>query len=177
MTEFSEAELIHQRKMEQQRLQQEEYSNRQKSEWSHVDNSRNSIMMHNEFDLKTYLLDVPYRNIDFDNILSIVTKELDTSFINQQDFKIFYQILFENILEWANMGLKEMAKLRLAALLSELKIEKSVGGFERILQGSTLTGSVTAPLPRQPQLFSLESIVRKKEERRDLPPILPSHDR
>lgn len=147
--------------------------NPQATEWDNYGQAKTTQIMKSEFDLKTYLLDIP-TTINFDNLISLVTKELDTSFINDQEMKIFYQILFENILEWANMGLEDMARLRLANLFSELKLEKSVGGFERILQGSTLTGSVTAPLPRQPRLFSIETILRKKDER---PPILPPSER
>ena len=119
--------------------------------------------MKSEFDQKVHLLDID-KHIDFTNIISLVTKELDTSFINDDEFKVFYQIQFENVLEWANMGLVDLAKIRLSKLFAELKLEKSMGGFERILQGSTLSGSVVAPLPAKRSLFTVDYF-RKQEPR------------
>jgi hypothetical protein len=60
------------------------------------------------------------------------------------------------------MGLIDLAKIRLANLFSQLKLEKSVGGFERILQGATLTGTVVAPLPSKKSLWPVEFM--KKQE-------------
>jgi len=140
---------------------------RPRTEWGQYEQVRTTGVMKSEYDLKTYLLDVP-KDINFENVLSMVTKELDTSFINDINFKTFYQILFENVLEWASMGLKDLAATRLAKLFAELKLEKSVGGFERILQGSTLTGTISGPLPRQSKLFPI-TVLRKKEPPRTLP--------
>jgi hypothetical protein len=130
-------------------------------EWDSYEGAKTTGVMKSEYDQKVYILDVD-RRIDFTNIITLVTKELDTSFINDQDLKVFYQINFENVLEWANMGLLDLAKIRLSKLFAELKIEKSVGGFERILQGSTLSGSVVAPLPSKRGLFPIEFL--KKQE-------------
>jgi len=130
-------------------------------EWDSYEGTRTSSVMKSEFDQKIYILDVD-RRIDFTNLISMVTKELDTSFINDNDLKVFYQISFENILEWANMGLTDLAKIRLSKLFAELKLEKSMGGFERILQGSTLSGTVVAPLPSKKGLFPVE-FLRKQE--------------
>jgi hypothetical protein len=118
--------------------------------------------MKNEFDQKVYLIDIDKR-IDFNDIITLVTKELDTSFINDQRLKVLYQVNFEDILEWANMGLLDLARIRLAKLFAELKLEKSIGGFERILQGSTLTGQVQAPLPQKRGLFPIEFLRRPQE--------------
>jgi len=133
----------------------------QQKEWENYEGARTQCVMKSEYDQKVYLVDVDKR-LDFTNLISLVTKELDTSFINDQDLKVFYQINFENVLEWASMGLIDLAKIRLAKLFSELKLEKSVGGFERILQGSTLTGSVVAPLPSKKSLWPVEFM--KKQE-------------
>jgi len=130
-------------------------------EWENYEGSRTQGVMKSEFDQKVYLVDVDKR-LDFSNLISLVTKELDTSFINDIDLKVFYQINFENVLEWAAMGLIDLAKIRLAKLFSELKLEKSIGGFERILQGATLTGSVVAPLPSKKSLWPVEFM--KKQE-------------
>lgn len=131
-------------------------------EWDNYEQSKTASVMKTEYDQKVYILDID-RRINFNDLISLVTKELDTSFINDQNLKVFYQVNFENVLEWANMGLKDLAKIRLSKLFAELKLEKSVGGFERILQGSTLTGSVIAPLPSKKGLFPVE-IVSKKEK-------------
>ena len=131
-----------------------------KKEWEKYEGQQTQGIMKSEFDQKIYILDVD-RRIDFTNLLTMVTKELDTSFINDQDLKVFYQVNFENILEWANMGLVDLARIRLSKLFGELKLEKSVGGFERILQGSTLSGSVVAPLPSKRQLFPIDFLRRQ----------------
>ena len=131
-------------------------------EWSSYEDTQTTGIMKSEFDQKVYLIDVDKR-IDFNNIISLVTKELDTSFINEQDMKVFYQILFENVLEWANMGLVDLAKIRLSKLFAELKLEKSMGGFERILQGASLSGSVVAPLPAKKSLFPVEFLRRQEQ--------------
>lgn len=131
-------------------------------EWESYEKSKTSGVMKTEYDQKVYILDID-RRINFDDLISLVTKELDTSFINDQNLKVFYQINFENVLEWANMGLKDLAKIRLSKLFAELKLEKSVGGFERILQGSSLTGSVIAPLPSKKGLFPIEITSRKEK--------------
>ena len=133
-----------------------------KKEWVSYEGASTSSVMKSEFDQKVYILDVD-RRIDFNNIVSLVTKELDTSFINDQDLKVFYQIQFENILEWANMGLVDLAKIRLSKLFAELKLEKSVGGFERILQGASLSGSVVAPFPSKRGLFPVEFLRRQEQ--------------
>jgi len=130
-------------------------------EWNEYEDVQTKGVMKSEFDQKVYLIDVDKR-IDFTNLITMVTKELDTSFINDNEMKVFYQINFENILEWANMGLIDMAKMRMSKLFAELKLEKSMGGFERILQGATLTGNVMAPLPQKRGLFALEFL--KKQE-------------
>jgi len=129
------------------------------AEWSGYESTQTKGVMKSEFDQKIYLIDIDKR-MNFKDIITLVTKELDTSFINDQDLKVFYQISFENILEWANMGLEDLAKIRLSKLFAELKLEKSVGGFERILQGSTLTGQVAAPLPQKRGLFPIEFLRR-----------------
>lgn len=136
------------------------------TEWEKEDKSTKPILK-SEYDLKTFLIEVSSNKINFQDLLSLVTKELDTSFINEQETKLFYQFLFENILEWTDMGLTDLAKLRLSKLFAELKLEKSVGGFERILQGSNLTGSVIAVLPKSSRLF-LEKLLPKKEEKPEL---------
>jgi hypothetical protein len=136
----------------------------QRKEWDSYEGSKTQGVMKSEFDQKVYLIDVDKR-IDFKNLITLVTKELDTSFINDQNLKIFYQINFENILEWANMGLEDLAKIRLSKLFAELKLEKSVGGFERILQGATLTGQVSAPLPAKKGLFPIEFLRRHEGPR------------
>jgi len=134
---------------------QQQYSNQHPGEWGYYEGARTTGIMKSEFDQKVHLLDID-KNLDFYNIITLVTKELDTSFINDSELKVFYQINFENVLEWANMGLIDLAKIRLSKLFAELKLEKSMGGFERILQGSTLTGSVVAPLPAKRSLFSVD---------------------
>jgi hypothetical protein len=132
----------------------------ERHEWENYEGQKTSGIMKSEFDQKVYLIDID-RRIDFTNLLTLVTKELDTSFINDHDLKVFYQVNFENILEWANMGLIDLARIRLSKLFGELKLEKSVGGFERILQGSTLSGSVVAPLPAKRSLFPVEFLRRQ----------------
>lgn len=133
-------------------------------EWSSYEQTNKSSLVKNEFEQKVYILDVPINRMNFESIMSLVTKELDTSFINDVNLKSLYQIQFENILEWARMGLVDLAELRLAKMFGELKLEKSIGGFERILQGATLTGSVAAALPAHGKLFPL-NIFAKKEEK------------
>jgi hypothetical protein len=142
--------------------QPEPQPQQQRKDWDSYEGSRTQSIMKSEFDQKVYLVDIDKR-IDFKNIITLVTKELDTSFINDQDLKVFYQILFENVLEWANMGLEDLAKIRLSKLFAELKLEKSVGGFERILQGATLSGSVVAPLPSKRGLFPVEFLRRQEQ--------------
>ncbi len=134
----------------------------QKQEWESYENeTRTTRVIKSEYDQKAYILDVD-KNINFKNLISLVTKELDTSFINDEKLKVFYQITFENVLEWANMGLEELARIRLAKLFAELKLEKSLGGFERILQGASLSGAVSAPLPQKRNLFPVQ-ILKKSE--------------
>jgi hypothetical protein len=135
--------------------------NSQPREWNSYEDVQTKGIMKSEFDQKTYLIDIDKR-MDFNNIITLVTKELDTSFINDPELKLFYQINFENILEWASMGLVELAKMRLSKLFAELKLEKSMGGFERLLQGATLTGNVGANMPSKAGLFPVEFM--KKQE-------------
>lgn len=138
-----------------------------KDEWEKYETHKTSGVIKSEYDQKIYILDVD-KNISTKNLLSMVTKELDTSFINDEKLKTFYQINFENILEWANMGLDELAIIRLSKLFGELKLEKSLGGFERILQGSTLSGSVIAPLPQKRNLFPVQITKPKTNEPKSL---------
>ncbi len=146
----------------QQKVQEIPLPDEHRKEWESYEGSRTASIMKSEFDQKVYLIDIDKR-LDFNNIISLVTKELDTSFINEQELKVFYQIQFENILEWANMGLVDLAKIRLSKLFAELKLEKSVGGFERILQGASLSGSVVAPLPSKRGLFPVEFLRRQEQ--------------
>ena len=125
------------------------------SDWSKYDSSRTGNIIKTEFEHKGHILEIYPAKFNFEQSLSLVSKELDTSFINDIYLKYLYQIQFENILEWAKMGLLELAEIRLATLFSELKLEKSVGGMERILQGSTLTGNVMANLPTHTKLFPI----------------------
>jgi hypothetical protein len=141
--------------------QRQDYPPQQNQEWGNYENSQTRGVMKSEFDQKVYLIDVDKR-IDFNDMITLVTKELDTSFINDTRLKVLYQINFENILEWTNMGLIDLAKIRLSKLFSELKLEKSVGGFERILQGSVLSGTVQAPLPQKRGLFA--NFIRPPQE-------------
>lgn len=132
--------------------------------WGAYEESRNITgMVKSEFDQKVYILDVPYERMDYTKLMTLVTKELDTSFINDLEQRTFYQIKFENVLEWANMGLPQLSNLRLAKLFAELKIEKSVGGFERILQGATLSGNIGVNLPARKSLFPI-SFLKKDDE-------------
>ena len=151
-----------QQQPQQTQVQQIPLPDEHRKEWENYEGSRTSSIMKSEFDQKVYLIDIDKR-LDFNNIISLVTKELDTSFINEQELKVFYQIQFENILEWANMGLVDLAKIRLSKLFAELKLEKSVGGFERILQGASLSGSVVAPLPSKRGLFPVEFLRRQEQ--------------
>lgn len=132
-----------------------------KEGWENYEKTKVTSVLKSEYDQKAYILDVD-KNIDFQNLLSLVTKELDTSFINDEKLKVLYQINFENVLEWTNMGLIDLAKIRLSKLFGELKLEKSLGGFERILQGSSLSGTVSAPLPQKSNLFPVK-ILQKSE--------------
>ena len=126
-----------------------------RSDWKKYEESKIGQIVKNEYEQKTYLIRVETDAINFDNLITLVTKELDTSFINDLQLKYLYQVQFENILEWTSMGLIELAKIRLSKLWGELKIEKSVGGMEDILQHTTgLTGSVVAGLPTHKGLFS-----------------------
>lgn len=148
----------------QQRYPQQGYPPQQyppRGEWGRYEGTRTTGVMKSEFDQKIHLIEVA-KDLDFGNLITLVTKELDTSFINDEDLKVFYQINFENVLEWANMGLEDLAKIRLSKLFAELKLEKSMGGFERILQGASLHGQVVAPLPAKKSLFTVD-FFRKQE--------------
>ena len=114
-------------------------------EWSQYDKPSAVPTIKSDYDLKAHILTTS-SNVQFNRVISLVTKELDTSLINDKDLKTLYQVQFENVLEWAAMGLIWLAQLRLAKLWGELKLEKSVGGFERLLQAATLTGSVQTEL-------------------------------
>lgn len=156
----------HQQQPKQQ-PKQEVKQEQEKDEWERYETHKTSGVIKTEYDQKVYILDVD-KNISTKNLLSMVTKELDTSFINDEKLKTFYQVNFENILEWANMGLDELAVIRLSKLFGELKLEKSLGGFERILQGSTLSGSVIAPLPQKRNLFPVQITKPKSNEPKTL---------
>jgi hypothetical protein len=130
-------------------------------EWKSYEGDKSSRVIKSEYDQKVYILDVD-KNIDFNNLITLVTKELDTSFINDEKLKVLYQINFENVLEWSNMGLTDLAKIRLSKLFGELKLEKSMGGFERILQGSSLSGMVAAPLPQKRNLWPIKVLQRNE---------------
>jgi hypothetical protein len=116
-------------------------------EWNQYDKPSPVPTIKSDYDLKAHILTTS-NNVQFNKILTIVTKELDTSLIpnNDKDLKNIYQVQFENVLEWAAMGLVWLAQLRLAKLWGELKIEKSVGGFERLLQAASLSGSVVTEI-------------------------------
>lgn len=156
-------------RMQEQKPKQEpkQEPKEEKDEWEKYETHKTSGVIKSEYDQKIYILDVD-KNISTKNLLSMVTKELDTSFINDEKLKTFYQINFENILEWANMGLDELAIIRLSKLFGELKLEKSLGGFERILQGSSLSGSVIAPLPQKRNLFPVQITKPKTNEPKSL---------
>lgn len=133
---------------------EQEQQTQQKSDWEDYEKARIGSLIKTQFDQKVYLLEVAQERIKFENLLSLVTKELSLSFINDIELKFLYQTQFENILEWSQMGLIPLAKIRLSKLFGELNLEKSVGGMERILQGSDLTGQVLATLPSSRGLFS-----------------------
>lgn len=161
---MNEWEDYDQEKKEQEMPEKQQIKQSQKDEWEKYESHKTTGIIKSEYDQKIYILDVD-KQINTKNLLSMVTKELDTSFINDEKLKTFYQINFENILEWANMGLDELAIIRLSKLFGELKLEKSLGGFERILQGSTLSGSVIAPLPQRKNLFPVQISQPKKEQK------------
>jgi hypothetical protein len=135
------------------------------NEWKEYESTRVVGNIKTQYDQKVFLITVDPR-IDFRNALTIVTKELDTSFITNDFDKRTYQILFENILEWANMGLYPLARIRLSKLFGELKLEKSVGGFERVLQGSEITGGIEVqiPQPKFPRIQFKRTEPKEKEK-------------
>lgn len=145
-----------------------ESTEEKKSDWKQYEETKVGSVIKTQYDQKIYLLDINTQRIDFKDVITLVTKELDTSFINDLTLKYQYQTQFENVLEWTQMGLVPLAKLRLAKLFGELKIEKSIGGMERILQGSELSGSVIATLPASKGLFSPISIGRKSQEKKSV---------
>lgn len=161
-SDFSQSQSKSQSETQPKPQQKEE-----RKEWDKYEAVKTSGVIKSEFDQKVYILDVD-KTISTKNLLTMVTKELDTSFINDEKLKSLYQINFENILEWANMGLDELAIIRLSKLFGELKLEKSLGGFERILQGSTLSGSVIAPLPQKRNLFPVQITKPQKQEPKTL---------
>jgi len=105
-------------------------------------NEDNPVLL-SEFDLKGFMLKDERREANA--LFDFLRRQLQTSNIPKNEVRIF-QMQIECISSWFNMGLRDLANEEYFELISELSINKSVGGFSSILN----LGEVGANVVMQP---------------------------
>ena len=112
------------------------------SEWDRI-NDDNPVLL-SEFDLKGHMMKDDRKEAR--NITDFLRKSLQNSNIPKREVPVF-RMQMECILSWFTMGFKdEIANEEFIELQSELSINKSVGGFNAILN----LGDVGANVVMQP---------------------------
>lgn len=135
----------------------------EQSIWDKV-SEENPVLL-SEFDLKGFMLKDDKKKVS--NVQDFLKRQLQTSNIPKSEVSIF-RMQMECMISWFGMGLNEVADEEFVELLSELSLNKSVGGHASILNLASV-GANVAMQPGQASEIRMGYDQQYEEQQEGLP--------
>jgi hypothetical protein len=155
-TEIKEAEAI---------MQESVVPRRKTTLERYSENNFTDPVLLSDFDHKRDLITAKLKS-DFSNPQAFLEKEISTSYIDPEMANIV-NMLISCAENWSYLGFTLLSKRRYTSCLIDLGLQKSINGFERILQATQPSANVT--LGKQESIAPTNADeIEKKEEKKNI---------
>lgn len=107
----------------------------EENELDRFDESKDSPILLSDYEHKAFLVSST-KNIKMNIPEDVLDKDLELSVLDKE-LAFIYSLKAGCVEDWGNLGLRQLARRRSVSLRLKLNLNRSIGGFERLLQTAT----------------------------------------